>query len=112
MFHELPQMEYPRSRALFSRLPLSLAIDAVIAGNTPGRLWVDDPAQPAAALLWDMGHTYTLAGDHANGSFNAAVRRLVAEPIGRGRVYAKILYDRDGWQEVIPALFAGVPVVS
>jgi GNAT acetyltransferase-like protein len=110
MFHELARADYPRVRPLFTSLPLSLAIDAVIAGNTPARLWADDAARPTTALMWDTGRCYYLAGDPTHPHFNSAVRRWVADQIVRGPLYAKVLYGSADWETAIPPIFTGVSI--
>jgi GNAT superfamily N-acetyltransferase len=112
MFDELARDDFHKVRPLFTGLPLFLVIDAVIAGNAPARLWVDDAARPATVLMWDRGHCYYLVGNPANSPFNMAAQRWVAEQVARGPFYGKILYSAAAWQAVIPLVFGSVPLVS
>jgi GNAT superfamily N-acetyltransferase len=107
MFHELAQADHYRVRPLFAGLPLSLVMDAVIAGNTPARLWADDPVHPETVLMWDTRHSYYLAGNPANDLFVLAAQRWVAERAAHGPFYAKIHYDDAAWEAVVPRVFAG-----
>lgn len=54
--------EIDRVRHLFGAEHLTLVLDAVIAGNTPARVWVDDLSMPRTALVWDGAHCVYLAG--------------------------------------------------
>jgi RimJ/RimL family protein N-acetyltransferase len=58
----LPQREVHRVRHLFGAEHLALVIDAVIAGNSPARVWADDLVTPRTALAWDGAHCVYLAG--------------------------------------------------
>lgn len=62
----LPHGDVTRIRHLFAAEHLALVIDAVIAGNSPARVWADDPAAPQTAMVWDGAHSLYLAGavDH------------------------------------------------
>src|SRR5260370_41337158 len=112
VFHEVARADFHRVRPLFTGPLLSLTIDAVIAGNTPARLWADDTARPAAVLIWDTRHGYYLVGDPTNSSFNAAAQRWVAEQVQDGPFYAKIHDHPAAWETVAPLVFGTVPIVS
>jgi RimJ/RimL family protein N-acetyltransferase len=47
---------------LFSALEHNLVIYSVIAGNTPGLVYVDNPQEPRLALLWNRQDALMLAG--------------------------------------------------
>lgn len=49
-------------RHLFAGEHLEFVLNAMIAGNTPARMWTDDPAAPGTALIWDGVHSVYLAG--------------------------------------------------
>jgi GNAT superfamily N-acetyltransferase len=54
MLHELAGGTFARVGHLFAGVAHHLVIPAVIAGEARGRVWVDDPAEPTLAFLWDM----------------------------------------------------------
>lgn len=106
-------------RPLFVSKHLQLVIDAVIADNSPGVLWVDDADtlrvyrrlrrrsyQPHAALLWDKTHSLYLVGAADNASFNDAAHRFVAETVARTVDVLKIYPGSADWHPVIETLFA------
>ena len=59
---ELPGQDLDRVRHLFEAEHLALAIDAMVAGNSPATAWVDDGAKPRAAAIWDGSHSLYIGG--------------------------------------------------
>jgi hypothetical protein len=51
MICELAQSNYEQVRPIFSGLTDRVAIQAIIEGSTPGRIFVDDANQPTMAFL-------------------------------------------------------------
>ncbi len=76
MIHQLDHA-YDRVRPLYHSLAFNLEIDAILDGNTRGQVYVDDPAAPRCALIWDQMNTLFLAGRADNHGFNAALNELV-----------------------------------
>jgi GNAT superfamily N-acetyltransferase len=70
-------------RRLFDAEYLGFVVDAMVAGATPARVWVDDVAVPAASLIWDGSHTVYLAG--AVGDEARAWRQLFDEVVAPSR---------------------------
>jgi hypothetical protein len=58
----LPSSDAHRIRRLFGAEHLTFVIEAIIAGHSPARIWVDDRAGPETALIWDGAHCVYLAG--------------------------------------------------
>jgi RimJ/RimL family protein N-acetyltransferase len=100
-----------RVRPLFTGEHLALVIDAVIAGNSPGSLWVDDLADPHSAFLWDKTHSFYWTGAVDRTAYNAALKRLF---IGQITPYAlahdlgifKVYSSNEAWEHPIESLFA------
>ena len=100
-----------RVRPLFTGDHLALVIDAVIAGNSPGRLWVDDPADPHSVFLWDKSHSFYLAGAPDQAADNVALSRLFHDQIS---LYAlahdfgifKVYTSSENWTPTPETLFA------
>jgi hypothetical protein len=86
MLHELSPNEFEKARPLFQGLDYNLAIHAAIDGNNPGRIFVDDPAQPRTAFALTV-EGYLLAGDHDNPVTNQALGRFLREKIFTGEVF-------------------------
>ena len=76
----LAPAEFSRAAPLFADLDEHLAAQAVLTGDVPGEVVVDDPRRPRAALAW-TGHRFHLAGDPSLARFNSALQRLFADEI-------------------------------
>jgi len=57
MFHALDTAQYDRAQPLCAELDVHLAPQAILAGAAVGRVYVDDPARPAADLICNA-HRY------------------------------------------------------
>lgn len=115
MIHALEPSEYHKARPLFPGQHLSLVMEAVIAGNSPGELWVDARESPQSALLWDRAHGFYLAGVASNSDFNREAGRLLAQDLlpqasGRGIRIIKVYPAGSSWEPLAPTLFPGVPL--
>lgn len=56
------RQEFSRLTGMFAAEHLGFVVDAMAAGNTTVKAWVDNLVRPRAALLWDLEHTVYLAG--------------------------------------------------
>lgn len=99
----LSRVDADRVRHLFDSEHLSLVIDAVAAGNSPARVWVDALAAPRAALIWDGCHSVYLVGSIERADWRNLFDREVA-PAGRGVLKA---YVTDGAAKTV---FSGYPL--
>ncbi|UCE12688.1 MAG: GNAT family N-acetyltransferase [Candidatus Heimdallarchaeota archaeon] len=110
---ELKIDDFSRVRSLFSTSKhLRFTIDAVIAGNSPGRIWVDNPNDPSKVFLWDGFHCYYLVGTPDNVEFNVALKKLlldeiIPEAISRNREVFKIEYSPNEWESFIKETLKG-----
>ena len=80
MLHELSPTEYHRAWPLFEGLRDHPMPWSVLAGGHPGRVFVDDPTTPTAALvtLWEVWAYLT--GDAQNPALNAELNRALFTP--------------------------------
>ncbi|MEO8286124.1 MAG: GNAT family N-acetyltransferase [Chloroflexota bacterium] len=90
---------------------LDVVARAVIAGNSPGHVWVDDPTAPTSAFIIDKGSCYYLAGAANNGTFNAALTRMIKEELApQARAAAshgfKLYYSSPLWEDKITQIFS------
>lgn len=109
--------DYANVRSLFHGTYLTLVIDSVIAGNSVGSLWVDDPAQPQSALLWDNAYNFYLAGRADNLTFNGRLGQLFSTELApRARVRGidgfTILYSSVGWENQLGIIFPTLPLTQ
>ena len=68
MLAEISKETYSSLLPVFERLPRP-ALVGTIAGETPGRIFVDDPQDPRAAFIWNEFHFSYLAGNPADETF-------------------------------------------
>jgi RimJ/RimL family protein N-acetyltransferase len=112
MFQELDSDEWARVRPLFEGFDYSLSLDAAIEGNNPGRIFVDDVAQPRTALALTV-EGYLLAGVHDNPATNEVLRRFLKEEIFSGKVYVNgdeslsLAVHPEAWEVRLPELIPG-----
>lgn len=76
MIHELQPAAFQRARPLFRGLRFHLASAAVLDGNIPGMILVDDAGQPRSAFMLSPEGAY-LAGDPDNDAFSRALNEAV-----------------------------------
>jgi RimJ/RimL family protein N-acetyltransferase len=109
MFQELKAGEFERARSLFAGFDYSLSIEAAMAGNNLGRIFVDDVDAPRTALALTV-EGYMLAGDAGNPETNEALRRLFEERIFTGEVFVNgdwsmsLAVHPEAWEAELPVL--------
>jgi RimJ/RimL family protein N-acetyltransferase len=110
MIHELSPRRYDKVADLFALLDEHLVVAAVLAGETPGQVFVDDPAAPRAAVLFPWNrHRVCLAGVPDNDSFNEGLAEMLAarytQPAGEASEFV-VYYAPDTWDahraELVP----------
>ena len=109
--HELEPAAYERARPLFPDLDVHLAVKALLAGNVPGRVYVDGAARPRAALAW-IGHRFYLGGAPENEAFNRELGRFFAETVypqglAAGHEGFVVKCTAPGWTQQIDVLLPG-----
>lgn len=79
MIHELDQADFVKVKALFQPLAEILPFcAAVLEGTQPGRIFVDDPADPETAFMNTRKMWGYLAGDPTNEVFNQALNAAIS----------------------------------
>jgi RimJ/RimL family protein N-acetyltransferase len=76
MIYELAKADYGKVRPLFQALQFHLTSAAVLDGHCPGRVFVDDPADPRTAFMFSPEGCY-LAGNPDNDAFNGALNEAI-----------------------------------
>ncbi len=99
--HLLDRSDYDRASALTDAVPHYLSAQAVIAGASPGRVWVDAHNAPGATFI-DAPEGFHLIGDPSQEGFGRDVAELYANnlvPAGRteGRRYSCLHYWPQEW---------------
>ncbi|MGE5141072.1 MAG: GNAT family N-acetyltransferase [Rudaea sp.] len=111
---ELATRDYARARPLFQPLGFHQAVDAVLEGQVPAVLYVDDPLEPRVAFT-RAGFRLLLAGSPEDSAFNAALAHhlhdvVLAEARAAGREGVTLYYGPASWERVLPPLLDGLRV--
>ncbi|MFX0050403.1 MAG: GNAT family N-acetyltransferase [Candidatus Hodarchaeota archaeon] len=115
---ELEFKEFSKVHSIFKKtLHLIFTIDAVLAGNSPGRIWVDQFKDPKSAFLWDKAHCYYFTGNPGNTNFNSAIKELFSETIipyaiANHRDIYKIEYASIEWEPILDELLKKTPPIK
>jgi len=110
MLHELSRDEYEKVRPMVGD-KTNLAARAVISGNNPGWIFVDNKESPQTALVWAKGVEGSyLMGKTSNRTFNAALNLFVDEVIkprslALGYTWFEVSGTQEEWEEVIEEIF-------
>jgi RimJ/RimL family protein N-acetyltransferase len=104
--HELKRADYENVRPLFQSLRFHLASAAVLDGNNPGRVFVDDPIQPQAAFMLSPEGCY-LAGDADQRAFIQALNQAVVidRALGDDVRVLFLVVGSERWRDRLPAVF-------
>jgi hypothetical protein len=105
MIYKLEPDSYERVRSLFEGLEHTLITIAVIEGNCPGTLYVDDPENPETALIVSS-EGYYLAGNDKSYEFNDELKELfdttiIPEKIKEGEQNISLNYYPGAWEEKV-----------
>ena len=96
---------YSLAREVLGGFDYHLAVQALLDGDSPGEIYLDDKADPKSALAWTMKRFF-LAGRSDSQDFNCAVRELFVEKIypdalNKGTDGLTIFYTPEGWKAVV-----------
>lgn len=73
---------YASVHSLFEEMACHLAVQTVLAGILPGRIYVDDPANPGAAILIPSNrHRVYVSGEPAQSMFGDVIHQLFKESL-------------------------------
>ena len=78
MLYELETTAFHKVRPLFAELD-RVALHAIIEGNCPSRIFVNDVAEPTTAFTWNEFRYGYLAGEANDDGFNESLRQRLAE---------------------------------
>jgi GNAT superfamily N-acetyltransferase len=108
-FQELTPQHFEKARSLFDGFDYSLSIRAMLEGNSPGRIFVDNVERPCTAFALTV-EGYLLTGDHTDPAVLEGLRRLLAEQIFTGQVYVNgdesmsLAVHPPTWETQLPSL--------
>ena len=109
MLTELSSLNFAIAQPIFRNFQHSLAPQAILAGHSPGRVFVDHAKKPAHALIWDGAAHLYLAGDGQKSEFHQYMGEILAAEIGpamlaRGNNYYVLL----GEPQIPPGILHGL----
>jgi RimJ/RimL family protein N-acetyltransferase len=115
VFVKLHASAYPQVRPFFEALEHNLLIDSVMAGNTPGVVYVNQAQEPRLALLWNRQDALILAGLPGTAQDSSLLRGLESLlkqailPDARRRYIPQLSlqWHPPAWEEHLPELLAG-----
>ncbi len=87
MITELEPGDFARIQAILPRPGIHLALESILAGSTPARVFVDSASRPGTALVWSKNHFY-LAGATSTPDFNTSLNALFNDRIYPERLAA------------------------
>lgn len=100
---------YPLAAALFADMSTyHLAVASVLAGVLPGRIYVDDPACPTAAILFPSNHYRVYVGGEPSAALLADALRQVHNPFGAERYWFMVRYPSHAWKSTIEHVLHGL----
>ena len=104
--HRLDQCNLELARPVLAELgEIQLHIHAVLDGQTPGEVYVNEPARPKTACLVSGDAVY-LAGAATNAEFNVAVNALLPRD-----TYFVLFCDPVGWAGALETVLQGTYAV-
>ena len=107
MLNELQPSEFHTVETLFNHPHIQHVYYSLVAGNSHGRIWADNPTSAHSAFLWDQHASYFFVGSADDALFNAELYKLITDEL-RPDINSVIIayYDIDEWDHVIPTLFS------
>jgi RimJ/RimL family protein N-acetyltransferase len=113
MISELRPPDYERVRPLLQPLRYHLTSAAVLNGNSPGRVLVDDPGRPRSAFVLSPEGCYLVGAPH-NGPFNRSLNEAIVRERALGddvRVLFLVTHP-EGWRRRLSAILDPLPIVE
>ena len=107
--YQLEPEQFPLVRHLFQEPYLAFVMAAVMAGNSPAVIWVDEVTRPQTALMWDRSHVLHLASvapSPAPWLHSLLHQTIIPEARGRDIRLFKVYHHTPHWEETLSALFA------
>lgn len=109
MPHYLEPATYHSVSSLFEDMSAyHLAVTSVLAGVLPGRITVDDPDHPTAAILAPSNHYRLYVGGAPSEQLFADVVDLLHQPTRAERYWFMTHYPADAWEPAIEGALHGL----
>lgn len=109
MAHFLEPDAYHSVSSLFEEMSAyHLAVTSVLAGVLPGRIAVDDPDHPTAAVLVPANHYRLYLGGEPSAQLFADVVDLLHQPSRSERYWFMAHYPSDAWKPTMNSVLHGL----
>jgi GNAT superfamily N-acetyltransferase len=100
---------YPAISSLFEELSTHhLAVPSVLAGMLPGRIYVDDPGCPTAAILIPSNQYHVYLGGEPSAHLLAEVIQLLYQPPLAHRYWFMVHYPSNAWISTVEHVLQGL----
>lgn len=112
MLIELEQSNFSRCKDIINPTG-HLEVRAIMAGNNPGRVFVDNEEKPSAGLVWLGNHDgFFFFGEKRNEEFNQKVTGFIDRVIAPQAQELNLEWfecfgNHPGWDETIETIFSG-----
>jgi RimJ/RimL family protein N-acetyltransferase len=105
--HELNRPDYDRVRDMYEPLRFHLSSIAVLDGVNPGKVFVDDPAEPQSSYMYSPEACY-LTGNPHNDAFNRAVNAALFSrtAMGSGDEAPSFVLSTEAWADQLATICA------
>lgn len=100
MFIKLTQSDYYKTKSLIKNTTHELFIEALLIGNAPGEIYVDDVNSPKSALFITE-ECKLVAGNSSNCNFNQGIKDKLS-------FNDQIACDTEEWEEKIIAIHSNI----
>jgi len=95
LIHELEFEKFGIVKSLFEGHKQYLPVLAIIEGNFPGRVFVDDLSDPSTTLVWAVSRWAYIEGDPGNPEFSQSIGKLL-----QGTIVPDSLRINQHWFEL------------
>lgn len=112
--YQLEPEQFPLVRHLFQEPYLAFVMAAVIAGNSPAVIWVDEVTRPQTVLMWDRSHVLHLASTAPSPApwlHTLLHQTIIPEARGRAIRLFKVYHHTPHWGEPLSTLFAPLSLI-
>jgi len=111
--HQLPTAHYNRVRRFFppGTVGRSFAL-AMVEGNHAGRVFVDDPNTPRAALIAPACDFNLVAGNPGDARTNSDIATLLSRDLPDSDGYTLVFPTSPAWADVLEARFSEAPLLD
>lgn len=112
VIYELKSSEFDRCKPLVHE-NAHLEVQAVVEGNNPGRIFVDDPAEPHSGLIWQGNlDGFIFIGEPNHETFNQEINEfmdqvIIPEAKKLGLEWFEGLGHHKNWNQTIEKIFSG-----